>query len=160
MILIVKEQEMTQNLKEALINEGRPPELFKGCTNEEIQQVMKVQNVKRLPSTFVEYLQIMGHGGIAEILLGDSADFNSMLYLKESLIDQVESYSPNFTLPNNVFVFFGHQDVEFRYFLTDNSDDDPPVFMHIIDDDDAKVVAQSFTEYLETMLNLFRKLKR
>lgn len=151
---------MTQKLKEALINEGRQPEDFIGCTDEEIQLVMKIQNVKRLPKTFIGYLQVMGHGGISEILLGDSADYQSMLYLKESLIEQVDSYSPDFTLPSNVFVFFGHQDVEFRYFLTDNSDDDPPVFMHIIDDDDAKVVAQSFTEYLASLLNLYRKLKR
>lgn len=151
---------MTQHLKEALIREGfRNPDAFKGCTDEEIQEVMQAQNVKRLPATFVEYLKVMGHGGITEILLGDNANYNSMLFLKKNFIEEVESYSPDFTLPNDVFVFFGHHDYEFAYFLTDNRDDDPPVFRHIIGDEDAQKGAQSFTEYLEHLLKLYIKLK-
>ena len=152
---------MTRQLKEALINEGlRLPDAFKGCSDEEIQQLMQAQNVKRLPEQFIEYLEVMGHGGISEIFISDDADYHSMLYLKESLLNEIESDNPKFVLPDNAFVFFGHHDVQFNYFLTENNDD-PSVYSFIPGRDDYPQVSHNkLSDYFEAVLQLFRRLKR
>ena len=152
---------MTQQFKEALINEGfSDPESFKGCTDEEIQQVMQAQNVKRLPEQFIEYLEVMGHGGISEIFISDDADYHSMLVLKASLNDEVEFYNHSFSLPKDAFVFSGHQNVLFGYFLTDNNDDNPSVFQFGSEQEDAQMMNNTLTDYFEDKIIACRSSKR
>lgn len=151
---------MTQQLKKSLINEGfSSPDSFKGCTDEEIQQVMKTQNVKRLPATFVEYLRVMGHGGLPRLFAGDDIGFHAMLYLKKTLLNEIRLYSPNFTLPGDAFVFFGHHDYEFQYFLTDNDDNDPLVLQFGSEDDNSRILNNKLSEYFDDILEVSRRLR-
>ena len=108
---------------------------------------------------FVEYLKVMGHKGVAELFRGEDADYESMIELKKQLQDLIEVTPTKFVLPDDAFVFFTHHGDDYRYFLTDNNDDDPVIFTYNLGDDNARIATDKYSKYLNAILQIFRKQK-
>jgi hypothetical protein len=123
---------------------------FKGCTPEEIESVMAAQGVTRLPRMFRRYLELMGNSGMNTIYQGSHWRCGSMHNLKRDVIELMEDFDEGVTLPQDAFVFFGHQGCEYRFFLTDNNDDDPPVFRYV--EGEPQQITGSLTEYFRPLV--------
>lgn len=136
-------------LKEVLIaNKICREDKFKGCSPDEIEAVMREQGVKRLPRIYREFLEVQGKEGLGENAYA-SSDWSCGVIgeLKEDAIRNRNSYDPEIKLPEDIFVFFGHHDYEFLYFLTDNDDDNPPVYRYAVESGETKLVTETLTEY-------------
>lgn len=151
---------MTEQLKQSLIKERfRKPDEFVGCTDEEIQYIMRDQHVNQLPAIFVEYLKVMGHKGVAELFVGDDMDYESMIGLKKQLLNLIVDEGTGFVLPDDAFVFFTHHGDIYRYFLTGNNNANPAVFVYSLGDTSAKIGVETFSDYLNGILQVFRNLR-
>jgi hypothetical protein len=140
-----------KQLKQRMIKEQRTKDaVCKGCTKEEIKAMMDSQNVKRLPKIFRQYLEVLGDGGL-NAWSGIGRCHNIKIF-KEDIIYNMKRWGDGETLPDDAFVFFNHHDVEFRYFLTDNDDDNPPVYEYIESSGDPIQIAKSITEYFDLLL--------
>ena len=128
------------------------PEHFKGCTQEEIEAVMEAQGVERLPGVFRRYLELMGHAGMNTIYTGSRWRYSSMKSLKRWVIENMEDFDPSMTLPKDAFVFFEHGGYEFRFFLTDNDNDDPPVFKYIESRGEPQQIADSLSSHFKSLV--------
>jgi hypothetical protein len=148
------ENHLGEQLKQRIIEEGvRSPGGFKGATKQEIEEAMKYQGVKRLPKAFLQFLETMGNGGLNFFYYGDwlCEDFAD---LKECAIEDMARY--DLTLPEDAFVFFTELNHMYRYFLTDNEDDDPPVYQFFEGDDEkTRQLTGSLTEYFDEVMKYF-----
>jgi len=123
------------DFKHRLINERLMSEdRMIPCSMDEIQAVMDAQHVKRLPQLFIDYLNLMGNGGFSiNIHSGANENGKALLTLKERFIEYIEEFKDtkrpiNVELPDDAFVFFDHVSILWRWFLTDNNDDNPSVY--------------------------------
>lgn len=66
------------------------------------------------------------------------------------MIELIEDFDEDVTLPLDAFVFFGHQGYEYRFFLTDNDDDDPPVYRYV--EGEPPKITNSLTEYFRPLV--------
>jgi hypothetical protein len=150
-------QEFFKNLKAKLIKVGDAKddtqfEYFKGCTQEEIDSLIKAQNVKRLPEVFLQYLKTMGKRGLSAVYTGSDWGISTMTYTKAWLFEDMDKDDEYFTWPEDAFIFFSHGGYEIRYFLTDNDNDNPPVYQYTEGIDDAIELAPSITEYFDALI--------
>lgn len=128
-------------------------ESFKGCSPETINTIMVKQSVKRLPRVYYDFLLIQGKAGLGRnFYLGSSWSCETLKYLKDDLIDNTKRYDSDFSLPEDAFVYFGHQDYEFQYFLTDNDNDDPPNYRYVVGHGEAIMIRESLTEYYKGII--------
>jgi hypothetical protein len=105
--------------------------VYEGLSEVEIQQVMEVQQIERLPKIYIEVLQTMGKtsGGI----LGN---FRKLLTVKQSMFSILEHNQRNYNgiaAPTDVFVFDETNGDEFFFFetrSTQNNPQNPPVFYY------------------------------
>lgn len=153
------------DFKQRLINER-----FIGATNfvpcsmEEIQAAMEAQHVKRLPQMFIDYLSVMGNRGFSINIHSDADDdCKALLTLKEWLIQYIEEEKTmdrplDLELPDDAFVFFNRIGIVWRWFLTDNDDDNPPVYQ--LNTDTSKIHRfDTMTDYLESLFNQLVSLR-
>jgi hypothetical protein len=153
-----------EDLKHRLIKNGlNDLGVFEGCSKAEIETLMKVQGVQRLPRVFKEYLAVMGKQGIFSSLDGEDSVYSEILELKEDFQESFnnrleEPDSPDFTLPQDALVFWAYLD-ECSYFLTNNEEDDPPVYHISIGDDNATLFRESISAYFNRIYEI-RLLKR
>jgi hypothetical protein len=96
-----------------------------GCTEAEIKEVMKRQNVSRLPQIYHSYLSAMGKYS-GDINIGEDMDYGWLSSVKNHFRQYLET--ANLLLADDAFVFKGSQGVAYWYFLTANEDEDPPVY--------------------------------
>ena len=105
---------------------------FKGCTKEEIQQVMEAQKVNRLPKVYIEFLEFAGKQG--RLHLNDEVwtfyHHKWIFTMKEFLKKMLELHkSVDWELEEDAFVFIrSDRGIDYLYFLTENDEDDPPVY--------------------------------
>lgn len=97
-----------------------------GCSEKEISDIMRAQNVKKLPRFYVEYLKIFGKQS-GDLFLGFDIDMKGIMGLKSK--EHFERFIPHFQLKDNMFIFRGQQDHTFLYFLTDADPVDPPAYL-------------------------------
>lgn len=143
-----------EEYKKLLIENGLVnADWFEGCSDEEIAEIMEQQGVKRLPKVYRKFLLTQGKQGLDRHFYQGSdwscADLGS---LKESLISEAEAFDIDFTLPVDAFVYFSHHDYEFKYFLTDNDDDNPPVYRYLVEHGKATLIRDSLTDYYEAIV--------
>jgi SMI1/KNR4 family protein SUKH-1 len=155
---VVMTKSFGEDLKQRLIeNKLCDPSWFKGCTKDEIEKIMKAQGVKRLPSVFYEYLQIMGDGGLDTVYAGSDWRCDDMTVLKKFMLKNIELHQMDFDLPEDAVVFFNHGGYDYRYFLTDTTGDDPSVYRYIEGDMPVKI-ADSLTQYFDMIVRFLQSL--
>lgn len=118
---------------------------FIGCSEEEIHEGMKIQNVTRLPEIYRQYLLVMGKQP-AYFMIGSDVTFKWIEHLKLSLrrlIADDSAFVLNagklpVQLEDDIFVFFGQQGHTFLFFHTDNNYENPFIYRYseYIEEDD------------------------
>lgn len=102
---------------------------FEGCSANDISEIMKAQNVKRLPRIFREYLEILGKQGILGPLRSGLWRCKDLKELKRSFIEEIKINGFDFQVPSDAFVSWTHEYYRLLYFLTENTDENPPVYL-------------------------------
>lgn len=102
---------------------------FEGCSQEDIQEMMKAQKVKRLPRVFREYQEVLGNRGPLRSLRSGFWKCEDIKTMKDDFIEDIRINGFDYQLPDDAFLFWTHDLIRTLYFLTDNTDDNPPVFL-------------------------------
>ena len=132
---------------------------FCGCTDEEIDSIVKAQKVEHLPKVFREYLETMGKGGLGSIaFIGSHWGCPRLLHLKNELISEIEDFEYDFALQEDAFVFFCHGGAEYHYFLTAEEDNDPPVFLYMSESTEAEQINERLSEYFLGFFNAYKRI--
>ncbi|MBC7871121.1 MAG: hypothetical protein H7Y09_09815, partial [Chitinophagaceae bacterium] len=100
---------------------------FVGCTDEEIEELRQSQNVNRLPKVYINCMKVLGKQS-GFIGIGSEIIYRYVKVLKQEAANIVINSEVGFLLPADAFVFFMSHSCIFKFFLTDNEDEDPPVF--------------------------------
>src|SRR5262249_7602915 len=104
--------------------------IFEGLSGAEIEKLRLAQSVDKLPSIYLEFLQVMGRksGGI---FAGCSVSFDELLSLKAEL-QMIQKYHDveQPPLPANSFVFLAIQGVDYFFFEATQNQDDPAVYYY------------------------------
>lgn len=121
-----------------------------GCSLDEIDEVMGVQQVSYLPEVYVELLLLAGHS-LDWFFLGNDCTCNHLHYLKREFLEDLAS--EGLYLPNDVFVFRSSQGYIWNFFRTKNSPLDPEIYCHKQGENSFDKIAISFTDYIEKELD-------
>lgn len=117
------------------------------CIEEEIKKLEEHFQF-RLPKKFREYLLVTGHGA-GEYKIGSDYQYKYLFDLTRQARCELKRAGNPFQLPEDAFVFFGHQGYIFAWFNVSDGDD-PPVYTYSImaEEKRPKSWASSFSEYL------------
>ena len=147
-----------QILDKLIANRMTQQHKFKGFTEQEVQAVMNAQGVKRLPKLYRDLLLMVGHNGAGILKMGTTSgqlDFSRYLInAKPSMrmaMSRDEITKPSF--PEDAFVFVNILDDTFTYFLTDNDDDDPPVYRYCQYDEVPTIRWLSLSAYFNDIID-------
>lgn len=115
---------------------GKTKWTFIGCSQEEIEEIMQAQGVKRLPRIYKEFLEVHGKKGV---FLTSSSAWNceDLKTLKQAVIDDLKMNNFPLAIPDDAFVFYSNYAGRIFYFLTDHEKDDCPVYL--LADDDSEI---------------------
>lgn len=122
-----------------------PKEEFRGCTDDEIQDIENECNVE-LPEAYISCMKKIGKyaGGFQR---GTEFFYPSVKSQKRYAKNRVSEWNVDFEFESDDFVFCGLQGYSFWFFNTRLSED-PPVFHYMEGDEEATKVADSFSEWL------------
>jgi hypothetical protein len=136
--------------RKKLIELGYDAQSITGCDETEIEQIRVAQGVNKLPDIYKQYLLTAGQntGGLYE---GTDVTYKFVVNLKKWAKRLLIENGEEFVLPDDAFVFLMHHGYQFMYFLTDNTDEDPPVYHYIEGGDKIDKVY----EHLSYFLTLF-----
>ena len=124
---------------------------LKGCSGSDVRNIEKYFKIV-LPSEYKEFLYAMGRGA-DKFMLGSTAFYDRILYLKEDMISTLEEKGKS--LPDNTFVFWSHQGYQFAFFYL-NDGYNPPVYFYSEGENfnDYQKVEESFTDFLTAQLEM------
>lgn len=97
---------------------------FKGCTDDEIEEVKEFQNIQYIPQAYRDLLQIMGKSGLSWIAMGE-ANWDLLKKIKGSFESHMQWRG--YKYPADLLVFFAEMDV-YYFVRTRDQHDDPPVY--------------------------------
>ncbi|MDB9456696.1 SMI1/KNR4 family protein [Dolichospermum circinale CS-534/05] len=135
-----------------IFNENHPL----SCSDLEIIQLERQQGIN-LPSTYKDFLKIMGHGA-GKFLRGSDCFYQHLSQIQEwakQLL--VENDFPQ-TLPEDAFVFFMHQGYQFSFFRLSEGDN-PPTYSYCEGQEELDFVKShdQFSDFLSVEINLYLK---
>lgn len=104
------------------------PVAFEGCSQEELNQIKKSQNVERLPKLYEHFMLRFGRNS-GGLLSGVEYEyrFPHVLEFRELGVAPIKFMNPEYSIKKNQFVFMADYHASFLYFEI-NSSDDPQVF--------------------------------
>jgi|GEM_PF-2510807 len=129
---------------------------FIGCTGEEIEELRQRQNVKRLPKVYINCMKVLGKQS-GFIGIGSEITHHYVKVLKEEAAKMVIDSEVSFLLPSDAFVFFMSHSCMFKFFLTDNEDEDPPVFRYVETESEFYKETEHLSDWYEQELDVIRK---
>jgi len=104
-------------------------DLAVGCSEKEIRNLEEKLGVN-LPVAYKEFLSWAGKG-LGEFAVGSEFYYDQDLVdLQRMAKDLLEDNAVPFKLPEDAFVFWGHQGYQFTFFRTSQGDD-PPVHYYL-----------------------------
>lgn len=126
------------------------------CSDLEIIQLERQQGIN-LPSTYKDFLKMMGHGA-GKFLRGSDCFYQHLPKIQEwakQLL--VENDFPQ-TLPEDAFVFFMHQGYQFSFFRLSEGDN-PPTYSYCEGQEEPYFIKShdQFSEFLSVEINLYLK---
>jgi hypothetical protein len=124
------------------------------CSDLEIIQLEQQQGIN-LPSTYKDFLKMMGHGA-GKFLRGSDCFYQHLPQIQEwakQLL--VENDFPQ-TLPEDAFVFFMHQGYQFSFFRLSEGDN-PPTYSYCEGQEEPYFVKRhnKFSEFLSVEIKLY-----
>jgi hypothetical protein len=96
-----------------------------GCTLDQINEVMEVQQVERLPIVYQQFLSWMGQFAGDIYFSGTDVFYPAILKFKVFALKVIRQNNLSINLSKRDFVFLSHQGYQFMYF--DVNHDDPDV---------------------------------
>jgi hypothetical protein len=152
-----------EQIMKDLIELGNKSEEIEGCTDEEIEEIRRVQGVERLPELYVEYLRLMGRYP-GDLFRGSEVNYRCLTSVvegegnfKERAVALLKEWAvENFELPEDAFIFIWHQSYIFLYFDTKASDYDPKTHYYS-EGKDAPREHMLFSEVLTKEVELKRR---
>jgi hypothetical protein len=126
------------------------------CSDLEIIQLERQQGIN-LPSTYKDFLKMMGHGA-GKFLRGLDCFYQHLPKIQEwakQLL--VENDFPQ-TLPEDAFVFFMHQGYQFSFFRLSEGDN-PPTYSYCEGQEQPYFIKShdQFSDFLSVEINLYLK---
>ncbi len=100
---------------------------LKGCTVAEIELLEQHHQLK-LPNVYRAFLQLVGHDARG-YQVGSNYDYPWLLTSKE-FANELLARNERPPLPDNTFVFWGHQGYQFCFFYTDTAEGNPLVYYY------------------------------
>jgi len=97
---------------------------IQGCSEQEIDEIELKYNI-RFPSSYREYLQMMGKGaGLLFKFDHFAVSYKEVLCLTESELHNIQEYEEyNVELPENSFIISSRQGEQFFFIVCDNDED-------------------------------------
>jgi len=126
-----------------------PPK--EGCTDLDMKQLMIAQDVCYLPQLYIRFLIEFGRGA-GQFWRGSHYTYRDSLTLKIAAERDLK-IEANYILPNNMFVFFGHQGCAYSWFECVSGDDDPPV--HCFIEGDGVSLGSRLSTFLEREIQIY-----
>jgi len=122
---------------------------LEGVSIDDIEKIENLFNVK-LPKIYRSFL--LSFGKKAGKFANDVDFFYGEIFLlKEELEEMIFEEGLDFQIPKRAFIFSGYQGFQYHYFICDGKDD-PEVYRITDGDRLAKKVAESFSDYLKSMI--------
>lgn len=115
----------------------------RGCSAPELSSFQLSAGVE-LPQAYLLFLQQLGHSA-GDLMHGTDFSFGKLGDLQDSALDLLEDDQAP-PLPANAFVFCGHEDYQFLFFVLEGNPD-PAVFRYM-EGEGIQMVASSFSEWL------------
>jgi hypothetical protein len=144
-----------------LVSEGlAKSENFTGCTEEEIQHLMDVQQVEKIPKLYYDFLILMGKRPYP-LMVGTDWSYKHLLEIKEWSIELIQEEGEDPSLLDDALVIAMHQGYMMYYipFISMVSED-PPVWVYV-EKEAPKMIALTFREFLLQVVDMERHwLKR
>lgn len=141
-------QSYGQTLKERLEKILEPDELdIEGATMEQIEEVIRELPQKRWPEVYIQYLLVFGIHINTRYIFDQMESLFYLVDAQEEMWNEIENEA--YAVPKDALCFASDDGVFFYYFLTDNEDDNPPIY-EIADPDP---VYPSLTAYFEAEFN-------
>lgn len=121
------------------------------ASTEDIDSIKKISN-KKLPESYIQFLEQMGAGTQNGFLIGNSCFVNELPHLKEWSKELLNENNFERHLTNNDFVFWMSQGYQFAFFKLDEGDN-PPVYYYRegTNQSDFVKIAETFTGFLHRM---------
>lgn len=118
--------EKIDKIKERLSARTHGVELI-GCTESELEALKQAQHVSCLPEVYCGLLRLMGKQGMGWVLDTAYADYEELLSMKDSFVEEMNETGLNY--PDDIFVFWeDQQGCGYRFFRTKDCQDDPAVY--------------------------------
>lgn len=117
-----------------------------GVDEEQVVEVMRDQELDRLPLRYVDFLKLMGKQA-GRLLEGTDAFYPGILGLKQDAMELLAECGQSELLESESLVFAMHQGYQV-YWLAGVDDDDPPVFMYQEGDETISAQWDSFSSFL------------
>ncbi|MFI1915051.1 SMI1/KNR4 family protein [Nocardia sp. NPDC020380] len=134
------------------------PQAVRGCTDAEIEELMRAQGVTTLPGSYREFLT---YGGKDPYWLSRNGewDFNWLLEAKETAREiVVEDYEGTFEQFSDSFVFQTHQGYIFQYFAAEDLEADDPNFWIYEGDKPPQRSKVTFTGWLNELVEFLPRV--
>ncbi len=97
---------------------------FKGCTDDEIEQVKAFQNISYIPQAYCDLLRVTGHRGLSWFAMGE-ADWDLLKDVKDNFTSMARRLSIAF--PQDLLVFYDGGGI-YYFCRTKDQLDNPPVY--------------------------------
>jgi hypothetical protein len=132
-------------IKSGLVNayDGEP---IRGCTPDEIEALKNYQGVDYIPEIYYQFLLELGRGA-GKLFRGSDYSYKYLPHLREDAKILFSEHKPPLLLPDDAFVFFGHQGYIYYYFHTGNREDDPAVYSYQEGDSQVIRISDSLSQF-------------
>lgn len=129
-----------------------------GCTDEEIDALMKAQGVSELPEAYREYLETMGKKqGMFHPDPGATWEYEDLLRHKQ--LFEEDYGNEKHTMPEDSFIVYQALVTVFYYFRTGESEQGYPIYKWLPDDNADGTVGRN-TKIADTIQEYFMKRVR
>lgn len=131
-----------------LLKRAQPP-VLKGCTREQLVQIQEEQQVTRLPELYQKLMLIMGEKGLYIFFPADAWVACSLVGSNKEIVLEMMAEGNNIPeLPSDAFIFSGVFIYGFEFFLTDNEEDNPPIYRYTAGSEAFKKISDTLSSYL------------
>ncbi|MBD2292537.1 SMI1/KNR4 family protein [Anabaena sphaerica FACHB-251] len=126
------------------------------CSDLEIIQLERQKNIS-LPSTYKDFLKMMGHGA-GKFLRGSDCFYQHLPQIQEWAKQLLLENDFPEALPKDAFVFFMHQGYQFSFFRLSEGDN-PPTYSYCEGQEEPDFVKShdQFSDFLKVEIELYLK---
>lgn len=128
-----------------------PEYQIQGCSEAEIYEIMKLQEVSWIPDIYKAFLLVLGKTPI-RLWSGSDYTFSRLKQMKQHAKELIKINNNPFRMAEDAFVFWGHQGYEYYYFLTEQHQEDPCVHFYTEVEYTHKTCNYTLSEFMKHFL--------